>query len=72
MPAVCAKGWSTRNAITSLSKCVQSTTAARAPSGRVLHVRNSLITTKIRLEKSREAQETAARLQSESLMFKIF
>jgi hypothetical protein len=72
MPAVRAEGRSTRNAVTSLSKRVQSTTAARTPSGCVLHVRNSLTTTKICLEKSREAQETAARLQSKSLIFKFF
>ncbi|KAJ7707981.1 hypothetical protein B0H14DRAFT_2646727 [Mycena olivaceomarginata] len=66
MPAVRAEGQSTRNAVTSLSKRIQTTTAQRASSGRVIHVRNSLNATKICLAKSREAQEAAVRLQNMS------
>jgi hypothetical protein len=71
MPAMHTTSQSNRNAVTLLSKRVQTTTAARAPSGRVLHVRNSLTATKIRLVKTREAQEAAARLQSKSLQYDL-
>jgi hypothetical protein len=66
MPAVRAEGWSTRNAVTSLLKRIQTTTAQRVSSGRIIHVRNSLNATKICLAKSREAQEAAVHLQSKS------
>ncbi|KAJ7889158.1 hypothetical protein B0H14DRAFT_3712526 [Mycena olivaceomarginata] len=66
MPAVRSEGQSKRNNVTSLSKRVQTTTAQRASSGRVTHVRNSLTVANIRLAKAREAQEAAERLQNMS------
>ncbi|KAJ7790912.1 hypothetical protein B0H14DRAFT_2625569 [Mycena olivaceomarginata] len=66
MPTVRAEGRSTRNAVTSLSKRIQTTTAQRASSGFVIHFRNSLNATKICLAKSREAQEAAVHLQNMS------
>ncbi|KAJ7853837.1 hypothetical protein B0H14DRAFT_3653218 [Mycena olivaceomarginata] len=66
MPAVRSEGRPNRNNVTSLSKRVQTTTAQRASSGRVTHVRNSLTVANICLTKARETQEAAERLQNMS------
>jgi hypothetical protein len=66
MPAVHAEDRSTCNAVTSLSKRIQTTTAQRVSSGHIIHFHNSLNATKVCLAKSREAQEAAVHLQSKS------